>query len=331
MIAKGNSGLKAYVGSTGVSKMYLGDTLVYGGGEVVEEMPLYVASPIGGYMLTGLYPTKSYKVIAEFFTFNSDAWGVFWGCCQSSDNNEYGLQYRSDGKKVRRNINTNHYNNGSILPLDYYAVEMTSTYHIINGTRYNGAYSGAELSGTGVLTMGGRSDGTGVVAGNKLSIGWIKISIYNGSTLLRNYIPWKDDGGNYCLKDIVNNTLNYSEIAALPFEYTEYTHIDRANVTWKTGNINASGAITTYANQVTNFIVLPNKGCNIQYIGDSTYKVVIREYNENFEYISGVNVDDNSTGTLTLESDCRIIRLVVYDKPSSSYVTNTADFEFDVV
>lgn len=32
MIAKGSNGLKAYVGSTGVDKMYLGDTLVYSSG-----------------------------------------------------------------------------------------------------------------------------------------------------------------------------------------------------------------------------------------------------------------------------------------------------------
>lgn len=45
MIYKGSSGLKAYVGSTGVSKMYKGDTLVYGTDNPYDE---------DGYILKGM-------------------------------------------------------------------------------------------------------------------------------------------------------------------------------------------------------------------------------------------------------------------------------------
>lgn len=45
MIAKGSDNLKAYVGSTGVDKMYLGDTLVYGTDNPYDE---------DGYILKGM-------------------------------------------------------------------------------------------------------------------------------------------------------------------------------------------------------------------------------------------------------------------------------------
>lgn len=323
MIKLGTSDMaKAYVGSSEVSKMYLGSDLVWGG-KTYGENPVWINMPAGSLLLTGLYPTKSYKVNIKFFVLSHQAWGSICNANAGDDKQEFTIQYMNSATttSIRRNIGTTHHMIGNVAHLTFTELEYTANYHKINGTVYTQSYTGAELSPTNQLAINGK-------------VGWprnnmcvVEASVYDGDNLLRHYIPSVDNNGDYCFLETVSNNFAYSS-TDIPFTYQEHTIINRSNVYWQSGNIDQDGRETGYANQRTNYIVLPRKGCFLSVTSDSNYKISVRTYDDE---LNSLNYDPFVSGSGQLPPECRVIRLVMWDKPSASYVANDADFEIQVM
>lgn len=127
MIYKGSGGLKAYVGNTGVDKMYIGNTLVYSSIPLPYDAQVeYLESDGTQYIETGIVPGADTGISIEIERLNdndafivglkNDSGNTRWCIGASSGSNiyhGYGSFYRGNIKPANARASLNYLNDGT--------------------------------------------------------------------------------------------------------------------------------------------------------------------------------------------------------------------------
>lgn len=159
---------------------------------------------------TGFKPNGNTTVEIEF-SLNSDVTDnrAVLGARTSasgSDSTSFTI-WTIDSTKIR----FDHYGTSNTIknynPKEKHICKMTPTEEIIDGTVLK---THSQLSNTSPvnLTLGKANTNNGDNYYGKCKI--YSCKIYNGETLVRNFVPYKDNNKKFCMKDLVYNTLYYS-------------------------------------------------------------------------------------------------------------------------
>ena len=159
---------------------------------------------------TGFKPNGS-TTIEVTFALNSgvtDNKAIFGArkSASGSDSTSFTM-WTIDSNKIR----FDHYGTSHTIsdynPKEKHICKMTPTEEIIDGTVVKTHSSSSNISSVN-LTLGKANTNNEDNYYGKCKI--YSCKIYDGESLIRDYIPYKDDNRRFCMKDLVNDTLYYS-------------------------------------------------------------------------------------------------------------------------
>ena len=159
---------------------------------------------------TGFKPNVS-TTIEVTFALNSgvtDNKAIFGArkSASGSDSTSFTM-WTIDSNKIR----FDHYGTSNTIsdynPKEKHICKMTPTEEIIDGTVVKTHSSSSNISSVN-LTLGKANTNNEDNYYGKCKI--YSCKIYDGESLIRDYIPYKDDNRRFCMKDLVNDTLYYS-------------------------------------------------------------------------------------------------------------------------
>lgn len=242
-----NSMTAAYVGSTSVSKMYLGSDLVFGS-EGGGGLPAgytecdYIMASGGAYIDTGFKAKPTHSIWVDAYVTGIQAQNRFW----SARNSLFHVAYINGSSQwaVSYSNSTNWQSTGVAATVGrhtFYLDAVNKIYYVDNGNTASFDLSENTATNTSTSNLFLFKDATNAGATYRGKCLIFGCKIWDGSTLIRNLIPAKQDStSTYGLYDLANNTFYGSsssygfsgrETVTLPDGYTKALYVE----TVKTG------------------------------------------------------------------------------------------------
>lgn len=205
MIYKGSSGLKAYVGSTGVDKMYKGDVLVYTSGESEHtyESVTYIENTSTAYIDTGFTPNQDTRVVIDViidgYNKSVSASGNFsgiFGTGDRSNSNAFILFFNTTSKREQPQYKGSYTNTGTFTYGTKYTIDFNK--NVFSGVG-NTTFTYSSFTCPNTLTLFR-------INNRSFKLPLMKVyscQVYDNGTLVRDYVPKLEDGTKYGLWDNV--------------------------------------------------------------------------------------------------------------------------------
>ncbi len=186
------------------------------GGNIQTPKELeYIESTGTQYIDTGYIPNKTtiLKAQVEFTTTSQQTYAVVAGTQNTENGTNAFLMFCNNLLDARTGDSGNIVTNINIETEKTFELELKFNEYKINGTSYNGELEWT-IDITGTLYLMARhcpakSDGLYPNSMAKIKIN--KFQIYDNDTLIRDFIPYKDEYGIVCLYDKVNDKKYYNQ------------------------------------------------------------------------------------------------------------------------
>lgn len=221
MIAKGSNSLKAYVGSTSVSKMYKGDVLVYSSAppSLYDAEVEWLASEQDAWINTGINGQNSnlsfeLEVMVEPTSYPCYAFGNY----QSSSRRGAVLVLNSSAKataRVNASMTSITGNQFDFSEGARHQMTITRASTTVDGVSHTNSTANASSNQYPTIALFKGNTRTAMNAG-KVTIYWFKI--YDSGTLVRDYVPVRKGTVGY-MYDRVSGELFGNAAASGTFIY----------------------------------------------------------------------------------------------------------------
>lgn len=206
---------KIYLGSTAIGKAYLGAGLVFDGSSVAPVLPAgytecnYIENTysrgVSPYIKTGITPSSEMRIVAKIANAvdNSENYPALFGVRGANSTNRFEcFAYKTYVQTFQLSGSSfgTSYRTTSSSP---HTIDMSKNRLIYDGVEYPSGTTGSWTSSL-VLFIGSlNNNGT---AAASLPSKFYYFKIYNGETLVRDFIPaYQQSSGKYGLYDLVNN------------------------------------------------------------------------------------------------------------------------------
>lgn len=218
MIYKGSSGLKAYVGSTSISKMYLGDVLVYSSAPIplpYDAEVEYLETDGTAYIDTGITPSSIRPILeVEIYKKSGISSPYYVVGSDGSGNTRFSIGFLSSNKLELR---IGSYKNFTYSTAQFYKVKMNSITgqgYIDDVLKWTGTKNAATSTHPILLFSSTNSSGAVREPLTGTRIAWCKI--WDDETLVADYIPVRVGQVGY-FYDKVTRTLKGNAAASGAF------------------------------------------------------------------------------------------------------------------
>lgn len=196
---------RVYLGDTQIEKAFLGESQIF---PALPTLVEYIQSDGIGYIDTGVIPDTNTKVKAQFELVNEVGQQTYTGMfgCQTDASNSYGFTLTcipQDSSVVGFKTGNGSYMSSTLRATseELYTVECSFNKFIINGTTYTGTSTWSALDES--IYIFGRNAGGEFQVDTGVSGRIYYFEIYDGDTLIKNFLPAIDPEGRTGLYETV--------------------------------------------------------------------------------------------------------------------------------
>lgn len=207
-------------GADEVNKCYLGSVLVYekdgsvlpAGYELCDYIEGTIEGDNGAYIDTGIKASSELRIVAKVYNTTSSVYGYLWGARDANTTKRFECYYYTD-------FTQGFFVSGSTFDTSYRT--PTALVREVDVNKHRIIYDGNTITSSTTDTW---TNPYNLLIGCYNHIGvphacaaarYYYLKIYNGNTLIRDYIPaYKTSAGKYGLYDLVNDTFVSSSGAA---------------------------------------------------------------------------------------------------------------------